>query len=615
MMNKQFAELQVYPIGGGIAFGLPGTTTPFLALPSGQATIKPWGTSGFLFENILTGDVIAFVSEYDDVLDNTDAPYAGDQQTVFIALAAFFFDLGGGGASDLAGVLNIGNTSGSNDISFDAFYGLFFANASRLREGTIDAGLGGNRGIAEICGLGYESKWEGGVRYIMGSSGNTIRQSLYNFLNTPTAAEDSTKGYQIGSLWTLDNGDTYYCADNTMGAAIWVLQQNAVPTLDQILSLADSANSNPITDLGYLDFDTAAAHTVVEGELAWNDSHGTLDLGLKGGNTISNLGQHIHARVVNKTTPLVGLTKAGYEVVIVAGATGQRLSVKLARADSDINSAGTLGIVCENIAGNQEGFICSVGQVTKINTTGSLQGETWADGDSLYLSGTTFGAITNVKPTAPIHEVRIGYVEYAHAINGKIYVKIDNGYEIDELHNVAISTPANNDALVYESATALWKNKTIGGWSYIVKSANQDVTNSATLVDDSELQFSVVAGGQYMTQLDLCYAGNNITADMKTGFLISAGTMKGSGIVVGFSTASTPSNNQSMSVNGTSAAGPISIGVVQADLDNLVTSTITFNFTASANGILKFQFANNSAAVGAISRIVKGSILKYKKIN
>jgi hypothetical protein len=328
MMNKQFAELQVYQLGGGIAFGLPGTTTPFLALPSGQATIKPWGTSGFLFENILTGDVIAFVAEYDDVLDSSDAPYGVDQSAVFTALAAFFFDLAGGGASDLATVLGLGN----------------------------------------------------------------------------------------------------------------------------------SAN-NGIIDLDYLDFDTAAAHTVAEGELAWNNTLGTLNLGLKGGNTTSNLGQHIHARVVNKTTPLVNLTKAGYEVVIVAGATGQRLSVKLAKADNDANSAGTLGIVCENIAGNQEGFICSVGQVTNINTTGSLQGETWADGDSLYLSGTTFGAITNVKPSAPIHEVRIGYVEYAHAVHGKIYVKIDNGYELDELHNVSITTPANGNFLEYNGS--LWVNRGI----------------------------------------------------------------------------------------------------------------------------------------------------------
>jgi hypothetical protein len=219
-------------------------------------------------------------------------------------------------------------------------------------------------------------------------------------------------------------------------------------------------NNNDLLNTDKIDFNLATTDTAGVGQLVWNDTLGTLNLGLKGGSTISNLGQHLHTRVVNKTTPLVGLTKAGYEVVIVAGATGQRLSVKLAKADSDANSAGTLGIVCENIAGNQEGFICSVGQVTNINTTGSLQGETWADGDSLYLSGTTFGAITNVKPSAPIHEVRIGYVEYAHAVNGKIYVKIDNGYELDELHNVSINplTLANRDILVYESATSLWKN-------------------------------------------------------------------------------------------------------------------------------------------------------------
>jgi len=384
--------------------------------------------------------------------------------------------------------------------------------------------------------------------------------------------------------------------------------------LASVLGFGNSANAG-IIDLDYLDFDTAAAHTVAEGELSWNDTEGTLNLGLKGGTTISNLGQHLHARVVNKTTPLVALTKAGYQVVIVAGATGQRLSVKLARADNDTNSAGTLGIVCENIAGNQEGFICSVGQVSNINTTGSLQGETWADGDSLYLSGTTFGAITKVKPTAPIHEVRIGYVEYAHAFNGKIYVKIDNGYELDELHNVSIASAVNQDALLYESSTQLWKNKTIGGWNYIIKSANQDVTNSATLVDDSELQFSVVAGGQYMTELNLCYAGNNITADMKIAYAVSAGTFKGSGIVVGFSTTNNPANNQPLQVNGTALTTAVAIGVTNADLDLLVTATIYLNFTASANAILKFQFSNNVAGVAQTSRIVKGSILKYKKIN
>jgi len=135
---------------------------------------------------------------------------------------------GGGGSQNLADVLDIGNTSGPNSITFDATYGLIFDNNSRLQEGTIDAGLGGNKGIAQICGLGYELKWEGGVLYVMGSSGNTIRQSLFNFSNAPTGDDDDTKGYAVGSLWILDDNTVYVCSDATTGSAVWA---ELVPTL------------------------------------------------------------------------------------------------------------------------------------------------------------------------------------------------------------------------------------------------------------------------------------------------------------------------------------------------------------------------------------------------
>ena len=96
----------------------------------------------------------------------------------------------------------------------------------------------------------------------------------------------------------------------------------------------------------------------------------------------------------------------------------------------------------------------TVGNLEGINTTGSLQGETWADGDVLYLSPTTAGRLTNIKPNGSTgHIVVVGYVEYAHVNNGKIYCKIMNGWELDELHNVYITSPTNNDALIYESAT------------------------------------------------------------------------------------------------------------------------------------------------------------------
>jgi len=159
----------------------------------------------------------------------------------------------------------------------------------------------------------------------------------------------------------------------------------------------------------------------VVGATQWNNTIGSSETLLKGGSVSLKNGVDLVARVVNKVTPNTTLTKAAYQAVRVSGAQGQRLAVALAQANNDNNSADTIGIVCETIATNQEGFIQTVGQLESINTTGSLQGETWADGDVLYLSPTTAGALTNIKPTgATGHIVVIGYVEYAHANNGKI---------------------------------------------------------------------------------------------------------------------------------------------------------------------------------------------------
>jgi hypothetical protein len=209
----------------------------------------------------------------------------------------------------------------------------------------------------------------------------------------------------------------------------------------------------------YVQFNTAATETSAVGKLKWNSTDGTLDLGLKGGNVTLQLGQEQVARVVNKTSPLIDLLEANYQVVKIVGATGQRLSVALAQADSDLDSATTLGVVTETINRNQEGFVTTGGQVKEINTTGSLQGETWNDGDVLYLSPTTAGRLTKVKPVAPQHMVIVGYVEYAHSQHGKIFVKVDNGYELDELHNVKISAATSGDTLVYNGTTQVWENK------------------------------------------------------------------------------------------------------------------------------------------------------------
>jgi len=248
---------------------------------------------------------------------------------------------------------------------------------------------------------------------------------------------------------------------------------------------------------GQLSLDTSPTGTAAVGTTRWNDSIGSSETTLKGGSVILKNGVDLVARVVNKVTPNTTLTKAAYQAVRISGAQGQRLAVALAQANNDTNSADTIGVVTETIATNQEGFIMTVGNLEEINTTGSLQGETWADGDVLYLSPTTAGAITNVKPTgATGHIVVIGYVEYAHAIHGKIYVKVMNGWELDELHNVYIDTPVNNNVLTYESSTSLWKNKTVAtALGYTPVPETRTLTINGTTQDLSANRTFTIATG------------------------------------------------------------------------------------------------------------------------
>lgn len=210
---------------------------------------------------------------------------------------------------------------------------------------------------------------------------------------------------------------------------------------------------------GFFQADTTPTGTGAVGRMIWNDTDGTLDLGLKGGNVTLQIGQKEVARVVNGTG--TNLLASNYQAVRITGAQGQRLQVLLAQANNDINSATTIGLVAENINNNQQGFITTGGQITGLNTSGSLQGEDWNDGDILYLSPTTAGALTNVKPVAPSHSIVIGWVEYAHQNNGKIFVKVDNGYEINELHNVSAQSPSNRDGLFFNSSTQLWESRAI----------------------------------------------------------------------------------------------------------------------------------------------------------
>jgi len=202
----------------------------------------------------------------------------------------------------------------------------------------------------------------------------------------------------------------------------------------------------------------------------------------------SSYPENLYLTVVNKTGD--NLLATGYKVLKVQDAQGQRLAVDYALADSNGNSTDTIGVVYENIDNNQSGKIVVIGEITGLNTTGSLQGETWSDGDVLYVSSSTPGNLTNVQPIAPNHLVVVGYVIYAHANQGKIYCKIMNGWEIGELHDCYLPSPNNNDGIFWSSGTTRYENKsitTVLGYTP-ENSANRGVANGyAPLASDGKV--------------------------------------------------------------------------------------------------------------------------------
>ena len=147
-----------------------------------------------------------------------------------------------------------------------------------------------------------------------------------------------------------------------------------------------------------------------------------------------------------------GSTLTAGTIVYINGATGNRPTVTKAQANNDANSAQTFGFVKTSIANNGFGYVIVRGELENIDTSALTEGV------QLYLSPTTAGTWTTTKPSAPQHLVYVGICVRAHPTQGVILVAVQNGYELNELHDVQIVSPTNGQVLKYNSSTSLWYN-------------------------------------------------------------------------------------------------------------------------------------------------------------
>lgn len=145
-------------------------------------------------------------------------------------------------------------------------------------------------------------------------------------------------------------------------------------------------------------------------------------------------------------------TLASGTVVYLFGGNGDHASVKRADNALETTSSKTVGVMGTAVASNQNGPVITRGYVDGIDLSA------YSVGDILWLGNN--GGVTTTKPSAPLNTVFIGVVVRATA-NGIIYVAVQNGYELNELHDVKTNGKVDKDVLMWNSASAVWVNEQI----------------------------------------------------------------------------------------------------------------------------------------------------------
>ncbi len=243
------------------------------------------------------------------------------------------------------------------------------------------------------------------------------------------------------------------------------------------------------------------------------------------------------------------------QAVYISGATGTNMIASKASNDSESSSSKTFGILSYTGVTNDH---------IKVITNGFLEGvdtSTATIGDFIWL-GVNGNLIfwhypETTKPVAPAHLVFLGIVTRVHAVNGEIFVKVQNGYELDELHDVAVGDYVHRDVLYRDVDNNLWKNGSLfdlmgaasdaqdgylkaSEWTIFNDKQNAITltttgTSGAATFDGSTLNIpNYASGGSSQTLLEKAALGYEYYNDFLSTPTLS-GTSDGSGYIFFFS--------------------------------------------------------------------------------
>jgi hypothetical protein len=225
------------------------------------------------------------------------------------------------------------------------------------------------------------------------------------------------------------------------------------------LSWAAQSGGSPLSDTNALALGTAAPGVAASGSRQ-DHVHPTTGLALDGHDHDADyapIADANRADVVYETCKnSSGGSIAKGKVVYIDGSDGTNPTIELSDADIESTSSKTLGFTETASNNGDQVNVVIYGRLTNIDTSAAS-----AEGVSVWLSGTPGEVVFGSPPAEPAHSVYLGVVTKKNPSTGEIFVKVQNGYELDELHDVSVGSPSDLDIIQYVSSTGLWTKKSI----------------------------------------------------------------------------------------------------------------------------------------------------------